>query len=50
MYQKPFGLLRQEKVLILLLMVIFTQPGAIPSSLAAAEKQAENGWEFTVAP
>jgi hypothetical protein len=50
MYQKPFGLLRQDKVLILLLMVIFTLPGAFPSSVAAGEKPAENGWEFTVVP
>jgi hypothetical protein len=27
MYQKPYGLLRQEKILILLVMVVFILPG-----------------------
>ena len=50
MYQKPFGLLRQEKILILLVMVVFILPGAFASSVAAEEKTAESGWEFTVVP
>jgi hypothetical protein len=50
MYQKPYGLLRQEKILILLVMVVFILPGAFASSVAAEEKPAENGWEFSVAP
>jgi len=50
MYQKPYGLLRQEKILILLVMVVFLMPGAFASSVAAEEKPAENGWEFSVAP
>jgi len=50
MYQKPYGLLRQEKILILLVMVVFTLSGAFPSSVVAEEKPAESGWEFTVAP
>jgi hypothetical protein len=50
MYQKLSGLLRHEKVLTLLVMVVFTLPGAFASSVAAEEKPAESGWEFTVAP
>jgi hypothetical protein len=50
MYQKSCGLLRQEKILILLVMVVFILPGTFASSLAAEEKTAESGWEFTVAP
>jgi hypothetical protein len=50
MYQKPYGLLRQGKILILLVMVVFILPGAFASSLAAEEKPAESGWEFTVVP
>ena len=50
MYQKPYGLLRQEKILILLVMIVFILPGAFASSVAAEEKPAESGWEFSVAP
>ena len=50
MYQKSCGLLRPEKILILLVMVVFILPGTFASSLAAEEKPAESGWEFTVAP
>jgi len=50
MYQKPNGLLRPEKILILLVMVVFILPGAFAPSVAAEEKPAESGWEFNVAP
>lgn len=49
MYQKPYGLLRQEKILVLLVMVAFILPGAFAPSVAAEEKPAESGWEFSVA-
>jgi hypothetical protein len=50
MYQKPYGLLRKKKALVLLVMVAFILPGAFVPSLAAEEKPAESGWEFSVAP
>jgi hypothetical protein len=50
MYQKPYGLLRQEKILVFLVMVVFILTDAFVSSVAAEEKPAEGGWEFTVAP
>ncbi len=49
MYQKPFGLLRAEKVPVLLVLVAFIL-AAFVSSVAAQEKSAESGWEFGVAP
>jgi len=47
MYQKPYGLLRLEKVLVLLVACILA---AVAPSVAAEEKSAESGWEFGVAP
>ena len=47
MCQKPHGLLRLEKVLVLLVACILA---AVAPSVAAEEKPAESGWEFGVAP
>ena len=49
MYQKSSGLLRQEKVLVLLVIVAFILAAFAPS-VAAEEKPAESAWEFHVAP
>jgi hypothetical protein len=50
MYQKTYDLLRQEKILVLLVMVAFLLPGAFAPLVAAEENPAESGWEFSVAP
>jgi len=50
MYQKAYGLLRQEKILMLLVFAVFILLAAFASPVVAEEKPAESGWEFTVAP
>lgn len=49
MNQKPYGLLRLEIVLVLLVLVACMMAAVAPS-VAAEEKPAESGWEFGVAP
>jgi len=49
MYQKSSGLLGQEKVLVLLVIVAFMLAAFAPS-VAAEEKPAESAWEFHIAP
>jgi hypothetical protein len=50
MYQQPCDLKRLKKILIRLVFVAFILPAVYAPSLAAEEKPAESGWEFTVAP
>jgi hypothetical protein len=49
MYQKPYGFMRQEKILVVVVIVAFMLAALAPA-VAAEEKPAENGWEFHVAP
>ena len=49
MYQKSSDLLRQEKILVLLVIVAFILAAFAPS-VTAEEKPAESNWEFHVAP
>jgi len=49
MYQKSSGFLRQEKVLVLLVIVAFIL-AAFGQSVAAEEKPTESAWEFHVTP
>ena len=49
MYQKPYGLMRREKVLVVLVIVAFMLAALAPA-VAAEEKPAESAWEFHVAP
>ena len=49
MYQKPYGLMRQEKILVVVVIVAFTLVAFAPA-VTAEEKPAESGWEFHVAP
>ncbi len=49
MYQKPYGLMRQEKVLVVVMIVAFMLVGFAPS-VTAEEKPADSAWEFHVVP
>ena len=49
MYQKPYGLMRREKILVVLVIVALMLAALAPA-LAAEEKPAESAWEFHVAP
>ena len=49
MYQKPYGLMRPEKILVVVVIVGFML-AAFATAVAAEEKPAENGWKFHVAP
>jgi len=49
MYQKPYGLMRQEKFLVVVVIVAFMLAGFAPS-VTAEEKPAESAWEFQVTP
>ena len=49
MYQNSSGFLRQEKVLVLLVIVAFILE-VFSLSVAAKEKPAESAWEFHVTP
>jgi len=48
-YQKPYGLMRREKILVVLVIVALMLAALAPA-LAAEEKPAESAWEFHVAP
>jgi hypothetical protein len=49
MYQKPYGLMRQEKILVVVVIFAFMLAALAPS-VTAEEKPAEGAWEFHVAP
>jgi len=49
MYQRRFALLRPNRVLRILVIVVFMLAALAPS-VAAEEKPAESAWEFHVAP
>ena len=50
MHQKPYGFQRQKKIMVSLVIVACTLLAAAVPSLAAEEKPAESGWQFSVAP
>ncbi len=50
MYPQPYDLKRRKKILMLPVFVAFILLAVYAPSLAAEEKPAESGWEFTVAP